>query len=202
MYSITAQLQLTAVEKTLFSPFVLWPLNLNECCERSQRQPLPLRRPVSKNKTTPLSETANYSVWPLLKYLMIFTSRQKCPGVIELPPWTFIGVTAASPTTRDREVKQAAIVCDAGASESERAWFSKWGCESMLSCTSVCCGGFSENTNILRHDIATRGKMVRCGHTWAPNTEEFNLEFCGTIGDFFNQVSSKKIQNALQGMLG
>lgn len=114
--SLIAQLQLTCCcgKKPLFFPFVLWPLNLNECCEQSQRQPLPLRRPVSKNKTTPLTETANYSVWPLLKYLMIFTSRQKCPGVIELPPWTFIGVTAASPTTCNREVKQATIVCSAG----------------------------------------------------------------------------------------
>lgn len=97
-------------KKNVFFPFVSWPLNLNECCEQSQRQPLPLRRPVSKNKTTPLTETANYSVWPLLKYLMIFTSRQKCRRVIELPPCTFIGVTAASPTTSHREVKQATIV--------------------------------------------------------------------------------------------
>lgn len=103
-----------AVEKSLFFPFVSWPLNLNEHCRQSQRQPLPLRRPVSKNKTTPLTEMANYSVWPLLKYLMIFTSRQKCPGVIELPPWTFIGVMAASPTTCRREVKQATIVCGVG----------------------------------------------------------------------------------------
>ena len=85
----------TVVENKVFYPFVLWPLNLNEYSEQSQRQPLPLRRPVGKNKTTPLIETANYSVWPLLKYLMIFTSRQKCPGVIELPPWNFIGVTAS-----------------------------------------------------------------------------------------------------------
>lgn len=49
----------------------------------------PFEGSVSKNKTTPLTETANYSVWPLLKYLMIFTSRQKCPGVIELPSLDF-----------------------------------------------------------------------------------------------------------------
>lgn len=97
-------------KKNVFFLFVSWPLNLNECCEQSQRQPLPLRRPVSKNKTTPLTETANYSVWPLLKYLMIFTSRQKCPRVAELPPRTFIGVTAASATASHREVKQATIV--------------------------------------------------------------------------------------------
>lgn len=68
----------------------------------------------SKNKTTPLKETENYSVWILLKYLMIFTSRQKCPEVIELPPWTFIEVTAASPTTSHLEVKQGTIVWSAG----------------------------------------------------------------------------------------
>jgi len=75
--TLIAQLWVTfAVEITLFFPFVSWPLNLNECCEQSQRQPLPLRKQESKNKTTPLTETANYSVWSLLKYLMIFTSRQ------------------------------------------------------------------------------------------------------------------------------
>lgn len=81
---------------------------------RAKDNHCPSQRPVSKNKTTALTEMANYSVWPLPKYLLIFTSRQKCPGVIELPPWTFIGVTAASPTTCRREVKQATIVCSAG----------------------------------------------------------------------------------------
>lgn len=153
-------------KKTLFSPFVLWPLNLNESCKRSQRQPLPLRGPVSKNKTTPLTEMANYSVWPLLEYLMIFTSRQKCPGVIELPPWTFIGVTAASPTTCRRKVKQATIVCSAGASESKRDWFLNWGCESMLSCTGVCCRVYRKYKQLaLQH--SNGGKMVRCCHSWA-----------------------------------
>lgn len=119
--ALTAQLRLTCCcwgkKKSLFSPFVSWPLNLNECCEHSQIQPLPLRRSVSKNKTTPRPLTEkrqNYSVWPLLKYLMIFTSRQKCPGVTELPPRTFIGVTAASPTTSHREPRQATIVCSVG----------------------------------------------------------------------------------------
>ena len=73
----------------------------NRCPSDSQR---------AKIKQRPSAETANYSVWPPLKYLMIFTSRQKCPGVIELPLWTFIEVTAASPTTSHREMKQGTIV--------------------------------------------------------------------------------------------
>lgn len=60
-------------------PFCIMASKSKWVQRESQRQPLPLRRSVSKNKTTPLAEPANYSVWPLLKYLMIFTSRQKMP---------------------------------------------------------------------------------------------------------------------------
>lgn len=154
------------MEKTLFSPFVLWPLNLNECCEQSQRQPLPLRRPVSKNKTTPLSETANYSVWPLLKYLMIFTSRQKCPGVTELPPRTFIGVTAASPTTCNREVKQAAIVCSTGLLRARGLGFQS-GAVSQGWAVRVFVVGSGENTKQLAPQHSNGGNMVRLSHNWA-----------------------------------
>lgn len=80
---------------------------------RANDKPLPLRRQESKNKTTPLTETANYNLWSLLKYLIIFTSRQKCPEVIELPSWTFIEVTAASPTSFYHEVKQGKVDCGA-----------------------------------------------------------------------------------------
>lgn len=73
-----------------------------------------------KIKQYPLAETANYHVWSLLEYLMIFflQATKKCPGVIGLHPWAFfkhffIEVTAASPKTSIREVKQATIVCNA-----------------------------------------------------------------------------------------
>lgn len=107
-----------------------------------------------KIKQRPLTETANYSVWPLLKYLMIFTSRQKCPGVIELPPWTFIGVTAASPITSHREVKQATIVCSAGLLRV-RGLGSQTGSMSQCLAVWVFVVGSRENTNSWRHNIAT-----------------------------------------------
>lgn len=77
---------------------------------------------------------------------MIFTSRQKCPGVIELPHWTFIGVTAASPTTCNREVKQAAIVCCAGLLRV-RGLGSQTGAVSQCWAVGVFVMGSSENTN-------------------------------------------------------
>lgn len=84
MHSINAGLNSALVvrREACFPLLVLWSLNLNEV---SRVEPKTTRRRPFKNKTTPRAESAYYTVWPLLKYLMIFTSRQKCPGVIEPP---------------------------------------------------------------------------------------------------------------------
>lgn len=99
-----------------------------------------------KIKQYPLAETANYHVWSLLEYLMIFflQATKKCPGVIG----SILGLSLNIFLLRWRQHlpklpfarwNKPLLCVTLSDFKRKRAWFSNRGCESTLSCASVCC---------------------------------------------------------------